>query len=808
MNEASSIAPPLCLDSPSRSNCVELDDAITCMMSLRDYVVFSVRHVLFIWPLNCEQPNEPIELNFFPTTMSSSENRLFMASSEAALLGEVQGIASDAQFFTDSVMFPPHNTELFPLIAHSVFSHDGGLVSVCCQSDVFVVAASSADFNVPAVDDDDCPTPRSSFVRVECSKYFGSSSAVLTIFSAAGNSLFVVSKSNHLICIGLPETLSECFLDCGSVLSGTQLVRDGGILSPAHSITSLCVDAANGNLLVGLASGVVTVLNDRTLVPLFSIDCASLSRRFRQVADDGSDTGEPDPDLTNNEQPILEVHLHSTGSFLVVTPVAVLFMSRSTLTPLQSDQTPVEFFSTVYGSISASSGHVLLWSTFQRRCVLAQLSKATPSTAMLDESDIVHANTALAPAFLLGASLKKDVLAQTNGPARKPVTFGRPIKSSGYSSSEPWSVTQARKQNQKNASKAARPLPTSSKSYDSTVAFPSLPCDKTNSILVASKVHQAVVLSMSFDATGQYLFSGSGDKTIHSLKLPVLKHQGAGANAKGHTSLVTTIDTSLALHHPLVASGSADGHVALWKPSKRETPYVFENVGKEVRTVRFGYMDKMLAYSSGSSVHLSQFAVDEGGGELDRKRNLSSLRRVYTISTTSQQVNDIDWINSFLSTILLWGGSNKQIGVHDIAAERDIRVVEDAHGRPIHSLVMMRHSRFCQLSAETLHLFVTASTDKTVRLWDMRQSECVRQFSSHINSSMKVGLTTSPCGRFIVAGSEDNSAVVYSLHDGQVLAKLPTRDTVTSLAFHPLESGLLVAGCANGDLKFFSAATR
>jgi WD40 repeat protein len=384
----------------------------------------------------------------------------------------------------------------------------------------------------------------------------------------------------------------------------------------------------------------------------------------------------------------------------------------------------------------------------------------------------------------------------------KPVTFGRPIKSSGYCASEPWSVEQARKAKMKQQLKKSKELPRM-KEYNLASPPPMIPLVKTNETLLKSQLHSGVVTSLGFDAAGAFLVSSSGDTTISMLKLPVVKHLGAAYVARGHKSMVNGVDVSLSLQNPLVLSASFDGFIGLWRPTKRDTPYILHDAGKEVKTVRFGYMDKFASFSCGNSVSIGTFSVDDGGGDLDRKRNHSKFSVVHTIVTGSQQVTDYDWINSFLSTIIVWCGSNKQIGVRDIAAERDVRVIDDAHSRPIHSLELLRSSRYANVGTEALHLFASASMDKTVRVWDIRQSSPVRQLSQHVNSSVRVGMSFSPCGKFLVVGSEDRSAYVYSLSDGSVLSKLPAPDVVTSVRFHPLECSLVALGCANGNVQFF-----
>jgi len=54
----------------------------------------------------------------------------------------------------------------------------------------------------------------------------------------------------------------------------------------------------------------------------------------------------------------------------------------------------------------------------------------------------------------------------------------------------------------------------------------------------------------------------------------------------------------------------------------------------------------------------------------------------------------------------------------------------------------------------------SASTDSTLRLWDLGASECVRTFQGHQNVRNFVGFGVS--GSYIATGSETNEVVVYS----------------------------------------------
>lgn len=63
---------------------------------------------------------------------------------------------------------------------------------------------------------------------------------------------------------------------------------------------------------------------------------------------------------------------------------------------------------------------------------------------------------------------------------------------------------------------------------------------------------------------------------------------------------------------------------------------------------------------------------------------------------------------------------------------RCVLSIDDAHARPMHTIVQAHNSAFTSHPREAYELFATAAPDNTAKLWDVRSARCVRTFSGKV----------------------------------------------------------------------------
>uniref|UniRef100_A0A674NDP3 WD repeat domain 25 n=1 Tax=Takifugu rubripes TaxID=31033 RepID=A0A674NDP3_TAKRU len=82
------------------------------------------------------------------------------------------------------------------------------------------------------------------------------------------------------------------------------------------------------------------------------------------------------------------------------------------------------------------------------------------------------------------------------------------------------------------------------------------------------------------------------------------------------------------------------------------------------------------------------------------------------------------------------------------------------------------------------HLLLSASMDKTFKVWDGAESgRCLRAYTCHTGAVRDACWT--PCGRRLLTGSFDNTAVITDVETGQQVGRFDNQFKVMCLGLHP-----------------------
>ncbi|KAK2738908.1 hypothetical protein FQN55_009678 [Onygenales sp. PD_40] len=245
--------------------------------------------------------------------------------------------------------------------------------------------------------------------------------------------------------------------------------------------------------------------------------------------------------------------------------------------------------------------------------------------------------------------------------------------------------------------------------------------------------HKGAILDLHWSRDSRILFSASADMTLASWDLEsgqrIRRHPG-------HEEIINCLDISRR-GAELLISGSDDGCIGIWDPRQKNAVDFLE-----------------------SEMPVTAVALAEAGNE------------IYS------------------------GGIDNDIHVWDIR-KRAVTYSMLGHTDTITSLAISP-------DAQTL---LSNSHDSTVRTWDIRP---FAPADRHIKTydGAPVGLeknliraSWNPTGERIAAGSGDRSVVVWDVKSGKLLYKLPGhKGTVNDVRFAPGEEPIIVSGSSDRNL--------
>ncbi|XP_044022976.1 WD repeat-containing protein 25 [Siniperca chuatsi] len=98
------------------------------------------------------------------------------------------------------------------------------------------------------------------------------------------------------------------------------------------------------------------------------------------------------------------------------------------------------------------------------------------------------------------------------------------------------------------------------------------------------------------------------------------------------------------------------------------------------------------------------------------------------------------------------------------------------------------------------HLLLSASMDKTFKVWDGAESgRCLRVYTCHSGAVRDACWT--PCGRHLLTGSFDNTAVITDVETGQQVVKLDNQFKVMCVTLHPCNPEVFLCGGYSSVVK-------
>ncbi len=293
--------------------------------------------------------------------------------------------------------------------------------------------------------------------------------------------------------------------------------------------------------------------------------------------------------------------------------------------------------------------------------------------------------------------------------------------------------------------------------------------------------HMDDVWAVAFSPDGEWLVSGSWDRTVRLWDLSPTHHTGIGRGRLLHTlhgHAKGVVSVAFSADGRTLASGGYDHTVRLWDALTGLCLHVLEEHREWVWGVAFSPDGGLLASASGDgTVRLWQAKTGALLATLEGHTD-----QVWSVAFSP----DGRWLAS--------GSNDQTVRVWDLRTRQTVQCLQGHNG-------WVRTVTF----APSGDLLLSGSNDGTVRIWHLASGQVLHVLRGHRNAVNT--LHCGPAGRVLASGSNDQTVRIWDLFSGQPLYTFHGHTNwVRALAFMP-DGRQLVSGHDDGQARLWTLAT-
>ena len=230
-----------------------------------------------------------------------------------------------------------------------------------------------------------------------------------------------------------------------------------------------------------------------------------------------------------------------------------------------------------------------------------------------------------------------------------------------------------------------------------------------------------------------------------------------------------------------LASGGADSTIKMWHLGAKDLIDIMHKHNGMVRCVAFTPDGRMLAT----------------GGD-DRKIQFWDMTERQVIMTLSLEDTAAHSLIFSKDAKTLVTGSYRKIKVWNISTNQEISCL---NVELQHSLIGHSHIVSSLALSEDGKILVSASKDKTIKIWHLKTGELISTLKGHIDGVCAVALSKDE--QIVASGSADKTIKLWHLKTGELLSTFTGHnDAVTALAFTD-KGNILVSGSLDKTVKIW-----